>query len=351
MPIVYITATAEIPSSLLTQVLRELSGVAGPIKFIPVKAKKAEATAWMATLEAPHYGASFYSIPQLVGLSVAAREHFIECKKEDFVITLTGLPNGENWFSATDGRDTFITTRGWDSVFKRDPYCSMAYQILENVFQAMIGISYENAGEHRNVHHKAIGCINDMCSVKSDIHLKMATGNICQDCLDFAMEQKVSGKILRQIESLIDAHRKVLRRPNREIPPQHAYADRRGKVFIGEQELDLTPNHRLLFVFHLMNDGPVKIFENGRRPLLNAIANAIGRVTQESINSLAHRYEHNNFNVTKRELNKRLIDQLGNGLSRYYTISPAGRGLGYTMNLPAKFRSWHDNLNMGKKQV
>ncbi len=78
----------------------------------------------------------------------------------DFVVILTSHRNEFNWFSATENRNIFVHTEDWEILTKKENKFGVAYQVIENIFQSLIGSSYEVTEESVNVHFKPIGCIN-----------------------------------------------------------------------------------------------------------------------------------------------------------------------------------------------
>ena len=344
MPAVYLFASPEIKGSatLIKRVLNELLKPKGPLVFRAGSLTKSQQKSWEESLDK----SSFYTTEKLINLSFDARK-LIKCNNDDFVVTLTSLRHFDNWFSATSGRDIFVTTTDWDLITKRDPFCCMAHQVVENIFQSLLEIYWQNADGHSNVHMDPIGCLNDFCGSKPDVLLKMTTANICPSCEALAKKRQVSEKVLNQIEGLLENLRGYLKKPLRgkENGPEKIKIDEKGNVFRANgEEINFSKSkiQKLLFIFYLIQQQPVYIQHEEHRPLLDRIAGILKGIPTKSINGITEYGDGNNFRVQLTNLNIRINDEMGPALARYYTISPAaGRGNGYMMTLPNELREIH----------
>ncbi|MFH2060491.1 MAG: hypothetical protein ABIJ59_16530 [Pseudomonadota bacterium] len=128
---------------------------------------------------------------------------------DEYVILLMSKPNENNWFSSfnPDGtREIFIHTGDWEHYISCDSIYAIAFQIVENILQDMMFDTFEDGSPY--FHDPAIGCINDMCSWKSDISFKLRTADICTDCLIRLNERGVDEKIVEQSINIIESLRK-----------------------------------------------------------------------------------------------------------------------------------------------
>jgi hypothetical protein len=118
--------------------------------------------------------------------------------ENDVLITLTELSNNRNWFSAPseDGSNNiFIHAKGWENFNYCDSIYPIAYEVVANILQRIL---FKNEFDLIHAHDPAIGCMNDMCSWKPDITYKLRTGDICQDCLQWAKDSGVGDEIMQQ---------------------------------------------------------------------------------------------------------------------------------------------------------
>jgi hypothetical protein len=129
---------------------------------------------------------------------------------DDILITLTELSNNRNWFSAPaeDGSNNiFIHSKGWENFIYSDSIYPIAYEVIANVLQRLL---FKNAFDLEHAHEPAIGCMNDMCSWKPDITFKLRTGDICQDCLQWAKDSGIVDEMITQAISIFSLTRRKM---------------------------------------------------------------------------------------------------------------------------------------------
>lgn len=110
-----------------------------------------------------------------------------EIEQDDLIILLTNIGNNRNFFSGLDNKNIkngFIHTDLWDFFLPGyNKIYPIAYEIIELIVHANMGYSYSEI--EKLAHSKpAIGCITDMCNYKSEINIKIRTGDICESCLE-----------------------------------------------------------------------------------------------------------------------------------------------------------------------
>ncbi len=147
--------------------------------------------------------------------------------KDKIVVLLTDRPNEMNWFSAGDEsgqRNYFIHTGEymWKGIIEADPRYPVVYELALIILQS---IGFENHNESVEMaHREPRGCIFDMCIRKSDIHFKLRTADICQDCMDYFTARKCDPKIIRQVLDMMEGIRehvlfrsryRIFRQPSR----------------------------------------------------------------------------------------------------------------------------------------
>lgn len=249
---------------------------------------------------------------------------------DDFVVLITSIRNDNRWFSAVNNaRNIFIHSESFKQNTDREEEFGIAYNILVNIFQSLVGINYDTLQNSSIVHKKSIGCINDYCKNKSDIILKLRTGYICDSCLDKAINENISPQLLIHMHTLLQLIREEfmnLKRIKVKLTLDDIVIDSTGKIYIGNTNLGLTAIQKTLYYFYLTHlDG----FETGLLSDLN-IANelfAIYRVfydgaSVEPIKNLC-RFPGSNestYSRNKTEIHRKIRDKLGNVLSIYYKI-------------------------------
>jgi len=115
------------------------------------------------------------------------RKKHKEIEQDDLIILLTNTGNNRDFFSGLDNKNIkngFIHTDLWDFFLPGyNKIYPIAYEIIELIVHANMGCSYSEI--EKLAHSKpAIGCITDMCNYKSEINIKIRTGDICENCLE-----------------------------------------------------------------------------------------------------------------------------------------------------------------------
>jgi len=130
--------------------------------------------------------------------------------EDEILITLTELSNNRNWFSsfAEDGSNNiFIYTKGWQNYIYSESLYPIAYEVIANILQRLL---FKNEHDLVHAHDPAIGCMNDMCSWKPDISFKLRTGDICQDCLQWAKDTGIRDEIMQQSIAIFNLTRQKM---------------------------------------------------------------------------------------------------------------------------------------------
>ncbi len=118
-------------------------------------------------------------------LAKSCRKKNKNINTEDHVIILTNTDNERNWFSANDdtNKNGFVHTDQWDYYLPGyNKIYPIAYEVIGLIIHAHMGCSYTEL-EKRFVHHKSIGCVSDFCGSKTEVNIKIRTGDICDNCL------------------------------------------------------------------------------------------------------------------------------------------------------------------------
>ncbi len=160
----------------------------------------------------------------------------MDLSADDFLVLLTERPNEENWFARFDeDRNVFVHTAEWEHYVACEAEVAIAYQVVTNIFQRLV--FHDMKTTEKFGHELPIGCIDDKCMWKPDMNLKLRTGDVCSDCLDYAEENGASRDVLDQtLEILEELRRKALYSSKRKLhgseklPFPVAYARRKLRM-------------------------------------------------------------------------------------------------------------------------
>jgi hypothetical protein len=129
-------------------------------------------------------------------------------ESESFLVLLTCRANTENWFSACspgDVRNIYVHAADWEYFVPCHPAYAIAYEIIENILETLMFNSLE--GAVGRAHDPPMGCINDMCSWKPDIMLKLRTADICPECLMLCEEQAIDPAVMDHALAVMESVR------------------------------------------------------------------------------------------------------------------------------------------------
>ncbi|MDD2307698.1 MAG: hypothetical protein PHP53_23545 [Prolixibacteraceae bacterium] len=254
--------------------------------------------------------------------------------KEDILAVLSPIRHDLNWFSGASGKNIFVDTRGWEYITDSDSKYGIAYQIIENIFQLLVGIEHDNAISDPNVHHTSIGCINDMCGNKMEVISKLRSAYICVSCQQRAINKNVSKVILLQIISTIQKIRDGLMNFDlilKAVEPLPTVVNENGVVTIGKKEIKLQAMLKTLFIFYLSNIDGVKngvrvdsLDERENKQRLIKIYKAVritGKLDPVDNLCIPQNVPGSTFPKVRTETNKYLIKELDKILSEFYVIN------------------------------
>lgn len=131
-------------------------------------------------------------------------------KTEDYVVILSDHGNKDLWFSGADygGKNNiFVHCEEWDFFAKgSDVRYPIAYHVVITLLHHKWGKSKEEIIE--KVHglrpgDAHLGCINDFCEDKGEVHLKIRTGDICEQCIEEFLQAGVNKLIILQVLEII----------------------------------------------------------------------------------------------------------------------------------------------------
>lgn len=248
---------------------------------------------------------------------------------DDFVILLTDHPNALNWFSAiNNSKDAFINTQEWNLYYPKHEKYAIAYQIIEKITQSLMGIDYTQPN-HPNIHNPIKGCMNDFCSNKEQVIIKMKTADICESCKTLLTRKKAKISIVNQIDATIEDIRSISIAKHIESPnhPFQLVVDKDYRILIDNVHLlDIGPIHKTLYLFFLQHpEGVARVNLDKHIDFFIALykmirTNADNESASNRMKNLVD-YGSNKFNESVSIINKTLKDLLGEELAEHYKIS------------------------------
>lgn len=182
----------------------------------------------------------------------------------EFVILLTGIANDKNWFASLDEEmpfNGFVHTADWSRYIDCSSAFPIAYEVIALTLQ-----KFMFSGPHElatTVHHNPIGCINDMCTKKGEIILKLRTADICRNCMN-KVKDKLSTPVIHHALQIMESLRvKMLFAQNfrQESPLSTLVIDRQKRIYLPDFaniEIRLRPLEKALYLLFL--DRPEGIY-------------------------------------------------------------------------------------------
>lgn len=285
---------------------------------------------------------------QELGHPLSWRELFSLCNRfratgriaeDDFVVLVTRRKNALNWFSHFDQqRNIFVHAGDWEYYLKASHRFPVAYQVVENILQYLMRLDTE---EYPNpyIHLEPLGCMNDYCGKKSQVILKLRTGDICPACLDKMRAEAVDDSIINQGIGVFEYIREQLlfkQGFTRNIKPSPVQIGANGQVFIGGQEMNLNPLESTLFIFFIGHQEGVRLddLHEHRDTLFDIYRTIRPAAERQRIVDLTRPYHQTGttFSVNKSRLNKSLREQLGVPIANFYFLE-GSKGEPFRINL------------------
>lgn len=168
-----------------------------------------------------------------------------------FVYLLTHSPNENNWFAAEDDRDMrsgFGHLDDFSWITSAPASVIAAHYLLKGILNALL----DEAGFAWRAlwHSEPRGCLFDFCEQKSDLRLKLKTGDICGDCLSRLRQAKIPEPLLEQAAHVLDAQRRQAINTVQFFRTESAFADWPFPVAVTRHKVAHASNHlhRLLLL-------------------------------------------------------------------------------------------------------
>ena len=174
----------------------------------------------------------------------------------EFIFLLTDVANKQNWFAALDENmpyNGFIHTDDWDHYIKCSSAFPIAYEVIalalqKHMFDGLYDIRIK-------VHEKPIGCVNDFCSHKRDVILKLRTGDVCEDCIDLMFNKISTPELNHALHIMSSLREKMLFAQNKKrFSPLSKLLVQKNKIFLpdfGNIEIKLRPLEKALYFLFL----------------------------------------------------------------------------------------------------
>jgi hypothetical protein len=131
-------------------------------------------------------------------------------KVEDYVVILSDHGNKELWFSGADygGKNNiFVHCEEWNFFAKgSDVRYPIAYHVVITLLHHKWGIGLPELLKKihgLNPEDPHLGCINDFCADKDQVHFKIRTGDICEKCIEEFLQAGVNKFLILQVLEII----------------------------------------------------------------------------------------------------------------------------------------------------
>lgn len=248
----------------------------------------------------------------------------------DFVFLLTDVPNENNWFSSLEPSNPFngfIHTADWDYFIDCPPAFPIAYEVISLILFKHCFEKKEDI--EKMVHHKPIGCVNDMCKQKSEIILKLRTADVCPRCMEKIKETMPLADLFHALDLMESFRLKMLFSQNfkQNVPISKLHITRNYKIYLpgfSNIEICLRPLEKILYFLFLQHpEGIMLSFLCNYRDELNRMYDQItignhdemkGRINQ--LVNVTDNSASEKISSIKREFTKKT----GDSFAQHYII-------------------------------
>lgn len=103
---------------------------------------------------------------------------------KDFVFTLTERSNAQNFYASLDPADTrtgFLHAGDWELFIECERELPIAFTIVNMLVGYHTSPAFDQMADF--LHHRPIGCANDLCFNKREVIFKLRTGDVCAKCI------------------------------------------------------------------------------------------------------------------------------------------------------------------------
>ena len=238
------------------------------------------------------------------------REQF-QIPEDVFIVLLTNETNTNNWFGMADidaRPQCFVQTSYWNELVYSESIYPILYEIIAIPLQWRMFKTIEEV--HQYTHRKPIGCLNDFCSNKSEIIIKLQTANICSQCYQRIEEKGVSDAEIDHVDIILDTIRLRfrefnIRRSRRRPFPVHISKNGR-RIQIGDITLNLSPIQRSLYLFFLNLDKKIRTteLEDYTEDIIQVYQNFYNRSSTEEMINIAQRLAKDEDNLATQSISR-----------------------------------------------
>lgn len=266
---------------------------------------------------------------------------------ETIVVFITDIRNNRNndtknpiektWFSAVNNNNIFVFTEIWNSILPERKVYAIAYNIMVNVFQALLQINFNKHSHNNNIiHYKPIGCLNDRCNDINDVIIKLRTGYICDTCINQARSKNISNDMIVQIyQTIKDIREKFMNFDEIQnvFIPEQLKIDTTGNFLLNEKPISLTLFQKAIYIFivrqtegieisnfgQIQKNEMIEIHHTLRLNFLKAASKLVRKQDFERYNEPINNLERNNLLYHICKINERLRI-IGKEKSKTYSI-------------------------------
>ncbi|MCC5935038.1 MAG: hypothetical protein JJU35_12405 [Balneolales bacterium] len=188
--------------------------------------------------------------------------------QNELAILLTPSANENNWFSSfrsSPAPEGFVQTTDWEFFMRAPRWFPVAHEIWTLILQLKGFGSLRNT--LRYAHKSAVGCLNDFCEEKSDIHIKLRTADICDACLEVMLRRDLTQELLAAATPALEKIRlqsKFLQQRFAEAEASPLFIDEKGVLhFENYQQLScrLAPVEKAVYLFFLLHPEGTRLNE------------------------------------------------------------------------------------------
>ena len=283
--------------------------------------------------------------------------------EEDSLVLLSGLSDQFYWFNSkfVDGNNGIVHAGDWDRYFSvpTHPVYPVAYEITAWVLRSRLFGNISEAALH--AHRSPRGCFMDLCTNDSDVTLKMRTGDICPDCLEFIREKRLPTVIVNQVFQLWNVVSGKLSYRNtagfeEEIMPVEINFTKKELCLTGyDSVVEMTPIQMAVYAFFLkhsktgiaLRDLTPDILHRELLPLyLKLFRGSVSDEARATVESLADPGS-NSLSEIISKIRRKFLDSLGSEtLASHYTISKGVNENNHRIHLSEQLVRWVDSGGM-----
>jgi len=332
---VFVTSTLEIQYSEVEKVTILLNKIPGELSFIPLVSLAPEVF--------KHYDKKFQNPVEVQPLSFQEFFNLIDFHRDmnagsnlspdDFFVIITSIKNEKKWFSSFKNKDIFINALDWEKYTNNQPQFGIAHQIIENIFSSLLDIDVFNVKDNPNIHEDPIGCLNDLCTNKRRIILKIRTAYICDTCLDSFLEKQNDKKVILHIHKIITNLRDNFINYDKiksDINPYKVIVSKSGVISFGDKILKLNALHKALYLYYLKHtegfENNIFTKEETRKEMYNYYFIFKNTADKKGIDYICDSHASGSpyFITVKSKINTALTNFLGSEMADYFLIKKYG---------------------------